>query len=120
MLNDIYTKNLTPSEKMLYFLPKKHEKTIRCYGIYAHGAGEKLAKIQNAAWKAAIEHSFETNPEQCPDCGARMLPSVVFATFAEKAWHRICASVRFTRGISAPEAWAIGIPLDFLRGLIMR
>jgi hypothetical protein len=37
---------------------------IRYYGIYAHGAGEKLRKTQSAAWKAAIERLFETNPEQ--------------------------------------------------------
>ncbi len=49
--------------KMLYFLPKKHQKMIRYYGIYAHGAGEKLKKITNAVWKAAIEHCFPPIPK---------------------------------------------------------
>ncbi len=70
--------------KMLYFLPKKHQKMIRYYGIYAHGAGEKLKKIQNATWKTAIEHSFDANPEKCPDCGAEMKPSVVYGHNAER------------------------------------
>ena len=75
--------------KMLYFLPKKHQKMIRYYGIYAHGAGEKLKKIQNAIWKAAIEHSFDANPEKCPDCGAEMHSSVVYGYNAEKVWYRM-------------------------------
>jgi hypothetical protein len=70
--------------KILFFLPKKHQKMIRYYGIYAHGAGEKLKKIQNATWKAAIEHSFNANPEKCPDCGADMHPSVVYGYNAEQ------------------------------------
>jgi hypothetical protein len=40
--------------KMLYFLPRKHQKMIRYYDIYAHGAGENLKKIQNATWRAAV------------------------------------------------------------------
>ncbi len=75
---------------------------IRYYGIYAHGAGEKLAKIHNAAWKAAIEHSFETNPEQCPDCGARMFPSVVFSGFSEKVWYRIWRECSLYKGYFRP------------------
>ncbi len=88
--------------KMLYFLPEKHTKMIRYYGIYAHGAGEKLAKIKNAAWKAAVEHSFETNPEQCPDCGARMFPTVVFSNLAEKAWYRIWRECSLYKGYFRP------------------
>ena len=75
--------------KMLYFLPKKHQKMIRYYGIYAHGAGEKLKKIKNATWKAAVEHCFNTDSEKCPDCGAEMHPSVVYGCNAEQVWYRM-------------------------------
>ncbi len=75
--------------KMLFFLPKRHQKMIRYYGIYAHGAGEKLKKIQNATWAAAIEHSFTADPEKSPDCGNKMLPSVVYGYHAENVWYRM-------------------------------
>jgi hypothetical protein len=75
--------------KMLCFLPKKHQKMIRYYGISAHGAGEKLQKITNATWKAAVEHCFNTDPEKCFDCGAEMLPSVVYGYNAEQVWCRM-------------------------------
>ncbi|HSV97133.1 MAG TPA: transposase [Spirochaetota bacterium] len=34
--------------KMLHFLPKKHQKMIRYYGIYAHGVVEKLQTSTSA------------------------------------------------------------------------
>ena len=73
--------------KMLYFLQKKHQKMIRYYGIYAHGAGEKLQKITNATWKAAIEHSFNDDSEYYPDCGREMHPSVVYGYYAKQVWY---------------------------------
>ena len=42
------------------------------------------ALSRNAAWKEAIEHSFGTDPEKCPDCNAEMLPSVVYGHNAEQ------------------------------------
>jgi hypothetical protein len=88
--------------KMLFFLPKKHQKMIRYYGIYAHGAGEKLKKIQNATWKATIEHSFNTDPEKCPDCGTDMHPSVVFGYNAEQVWYRMRREYCLYKGYFRP------------------
>ena len=103
--------------KMLYFLSKKYQKMIRCNGIYAHGEGEKLQKNTNATWKAAIEHSFDADPEQCPDagqdvpmptlhtrcrkasaCGAEMIPSVVYGYNAEKVWFRMRREYHLYKG----------------------
>jgi hypothetical protein len=39
---------------------------ILYYGIYAHGAGEKLKNIQNTTWKAAIEHLFQRKSGKMP------------------------------------------------------
>lgn len=54
--------------RMLYFLPDKHRKMIRYYGLYAHGIEEKLRSIDIKTWAKGIEHSFQVNPEVCPDC----------------------------------------------------
>ncbi|MBP7583713.1 MAG: hypothetical protein KBA61_06745 [Spirochaetes bacterium] len=35
---------MASAAKMLFFLPKKHQKMIRYYGLYAHGAREKQKK----------------------------------------------------------------------------
>ncbi len=35
--------------KMLYFLPKKSRKLIRCYEIYMHGDDKKMKMTQNVA-----------------------------------------------------------------------
>jgi hypothetical protein len=88
--------------KMLFFLPKKHQKMIRYYGIYAHGAGEKLKKIQNATWKAAIEHSFNTDPEKFPDCGTEMNPSVIYGYNAEQVWYRMRREYCLYKGYFRP------------------
>ena len=59
--------------KMLYFLPEKHRKMIRYYGLYTHGIKEKMTEIDKKTWAKAIEKSFNTNPEICPDCMALMI-----------------------------------------------
>ena len=89
--------------RMLYFLPKKHRKMIRYYGIYAHGAGEKLKEIKNATWKDAIEHSFNKNPETCPDCGAKMFQITVYGFNAKKAWKSIVQEYYLYKGYFRPK-----------------
>ena len=51
--------------RMLFFLPDKHRKMLRYYGIYAHNIDKKLEEIDRSTWAKAIEHSFEKNPEIC-------------------------------------------------------
>jgi len=75
--------------RMLFYLPDKHCKAIRYYGIYTHGIKHKLDQITRKTWAHAIEHSFDTNPEICPDCGAYMIESVVFAYFADREWRKL-------------------------------
>jgi hypothetical protein len=45
--------------RMLFFLPDKHRKMLRYYGIYAHNVEKKLDQIEKCTWAKAIEHSFE-------------------------------------------------------------
>ena len=69
--------------KMLYFLPEKHRKMIRYYGIYTNGIKDKLAEIDRKTWAKAIEHSFQKNPEICPDCLALMIKDTVYSFMAD-------------------------------------
>ena len=69
--------------RMLYFLPDKHRKMIRYYGIYAHGIEEKLRLIDKKTWAKGIEHSFQKNPEVCPDCLTFMVKDTVYSFFAD-------------------------------------
>jgi len=69
--------------RMLYFLPDKHRKMIRYYGIYAHGIEEKLRLIDKKTWAKGIEHSFQTNPEVCPDCLTFMVKDTVYSFLAD-------------------------------------
>lgn len=75
--------------RMLFYLPDKHRKEIRYYGIYAHGIGRKLEEISRKTRARAIENSFDTNLEICPVCGKDMIPSVVYSFFAEKEWRSL-------------------------------
>ena len=49
----------------------------------------KLDQIHRKTWAKAIESSFDKNPELCPDCGATMIESVVFAYFAGREWRKL-------------------------------
>ena len=69
--------------RMLYFLPDKHRKMIRYYGIYAHGIEEKLRLIDKKTWAKGIEHSFQKNPEVCPDCLTFMVKDTVYSFLAD-------------------------------------
>jgi hypothetical protein len=77
---------------MLFFLPEKHSKMIRYYGIYAKDIEHKLRIIQQRTWKMAIEHSFNENPEicldcarhKCPDCSHDMVADTVYSSLTDK------------------------------------
>ena len=69
--------------KMLYFLPDKHRKMIRYYGLYTHGIKDKLAEIDRKTWAKAIEHSFQKKPEICPDCMTLMIKVTVYSFMAD-------------------------------------
>ncbi len=70
--------------RMLSFLPDKHRKMLRYYGIYAHNIDKKLEEVDRSAWAKAVEHSFEKNPEICPHCSTFMIREVVFSFLADK------------------------------------
>ncbi len=84
--------------RMLYFLPARHRKMIRYYGLYAHGAGEKLEKMRRATWADAVLRSFNTDPRQCPDCGGTMVTETVFSRLSEKEWRTLWKTHRLYRG----------------------
>jgi hypothetical protein len=75
--------------RMLYYLPDKHRKAIRYYGIYAHGIMKKLDQIKRKTWAKAIENSFDIDPELCPDCGTKMIESAVFSYRADREWRKL-------------------------------
>ena len=68
--------------RMLFFLPDRHEKSIRYYGIYvrpaktaAHEQAEKLS-----LWAEGIKSSFDKpNPTACPLCQKNMRTYTIFA-----------------------------------------
>jgi hypothetical protein len=76
--------------RMLYFLPEKHSKQIRWYGLYANGIREKLQKIERKTWAIAVRHSYEKNPEICPKCNIAMVRMTIFSFYAvreaKKLW----------------------------------
>lgn len=68
--------------RMLFFLPDRHEKSIRYYGIYVRPA--KRAAVEQAAqmslWAEGIKCSFDTpNPTACPLCEKNMRTYTIFA-----------------------------------------
>ena len=71
--------------RMIYYLPDKHRKYIRWYGLYANGIREKMKRIEQKSWKSAVERSFGTDPEICPRCESRMTRSVIFSYNALRA-----------------------------------
>nr|WP_245536827.1 transposase [Turneriella parva] len=68
--------------RMLFFLPDRHEKSIRYYGIYVRPA--KTAAIEQAEksslWAEGIKSSFDApNPTACPLCQRNMRTFAIFA-----------------------------------------
>jgi hypothetical protein len=73
--------------RMLFFLPDRHEKSIRYYGIYVRPA--KVAATEQAEkislWAAGIKSSFDTpNPTACPLCQKNMRTYTIFARDARR------------------------------------
>ena len=75
--------------RMLYYLPDRHEKTVRYYGVYAQSKRRGLRIAAGATWSLAIQTCFQKNPELCPDCGAVMDDRVIFAFAADTMVRRV-------------------------------
>ena len=63
--------------RMLFFLPNKHEKSVRYYGIYVRPARKiKLeSREKKSNWAQAIKSSFDTkDPLACPASHSRPSP----------------------------------------------
>jgi len=68
--------------RMLFFLPNKHEKSVRYYGIYVRPAKRlKLeARIQKSSWAEAIKSSFDIkDPLACPVCKNAITSKVIYS-----------------------------------------
>jgi len=92
--------------RMIYFLPVKHKKMIRYYGLYAHGIKDKLAEIDRRTWARAIEHSFLKNPEICPRCSTAMRKETVFSFFADKEIRKLLETHEIEEGYFLPRGSA--------------
>ena len=88
--------------RMLHFLPEKHSKQIRWYGIYANGVREKLARIRKNTWAMAVKHCFDRDPERCPRCGETMVRSVVYASDAGREAKRLWRTHACIKGYFIP------------------
>lgn len=96
--------------RMLYFLPEKHRKMLRYYGIYAHNIEKKLNEIDRKTWVKAIEHSFEKNPEVCPECSSVMIRDIVFSFSADREMRKLIKTHRIYRGYFISYQTAIKPP----------
>jgi len=68
--------------RMFFFLPDRHEKSIRYYGIYVRpaktAAFEQVGKL--SLWAEGIRSSFDKpNPMACPLCQKNMRTYTIFA-----------------------------------------
>jgi len=84
--------------KILFFLPDKNKKMIRYYGIYASNVDNKLKEIKRDTWAMAVENSFESKPELCPECGTAMIKDVVYSFYADKALKSLIKTHRIIKG----------------------
>jgi predicted RNA-binding Zn-ribbon protein involved in translation (DUF1610 family) len=96
--------------KMLYYLPEKHRKMLRYYGIYAHNVQKKLDQIEKNSWAKAIEHSFNKQPEKCPECNQQILHDTVFSSLADKEIRRIMKTHDLVNGYFIPKKKKIRAP----------
>jgi hypothetical protein len=95
---------------MLYYLPEKHRKMLRYYGIYANNVQKKLDQIEKNSWPKAIEHSFNKQPEKCPECNQQMLHDTVFSSLADKEIHKIMKTHDLVNGYFTPKKKKIRAP----------
>jgi hypothetical protein len=68
--------------RMLFFLPNKHEKSVRYYGIYVRPAKKiKLESLdKKSSWAEAIKSSFHIkDPLACPVCKNAMTSKVIYS-----------------------------------------
>ena len=50
-------------------------------------------------WAKAIEISFNKKPENCPDCGTRMVPDTIYSFSADKEIKKLVKTHRIVRGV---------------------
>lgn len=89
--------------RMLFYLPQKHRKMIRYYGLYAHNIEKKLNEIEQNTWARAIENSFDRKPELCPICKKMMMEDVVYAFAAEHEIQKILHTHTIEKGYLYPK-----------------
>ncbi len=89
--------------RMLYYLPEKHQKTIRYYGIYAHSIEKKLQLIRKKTWAYAIEHCFQKDPERCPQCGTTMRETIIYSYYADRIMKKLTHSHYLDKGYFIPS-----------------
>ena len=68
--------------RMLFFLPDRHEKSIRYYGIYVRPAKQATVEKEQkqSLWADGIKSSFDKpNPTACPLCQKNMRTYTIFA-----------------------------------------
>jgi hypothetical protein len=92
----VYFKGAGKIPRLCYL---SRSKKNHSYGFYGHGAGEKLAKICTAAWKAVIMHSFETNPGIMPPLQRVHVSLGSFCEFREESMVRDLAGMLALQGI---------------------
>lgn len=90
--------------KMLYYLPEKHRKMLRYYGIYADKVHKKLDKIEKSSWEWAIEHCFDKKPERCPLCDREMFLEDVYSYAAVKQIRSILHTHIIKKGYLYPKS----------------
>ena len=90
--------------KMLFFLPEPNTKMIRYYGIYAQSLSQRLGVMERVAWAKAIEHSFNTKPNFCPDCKRQMELKVVYSNSSFNEITKMKASHDLINGYFKPRS----------------
>jgi hypothetical protein len=89
--------------RILFYLPDRHRKSVRYYGIYARGIEEKLDTIRKKTWAYAIEHCFHTDPQRCPRCNDFMIEQVKYSFEAGRAMKALTASHYLYKGYFIPR-----------------
>ncbi|PKL16318.1 MAG: hypothetical protein CVV49_16865 [Spirochaetae bacterium HGW-Spirochaetae-5] len=83
--------------RMLFFLPGKNRKMIRCYGIYAHKLDEKIKKIEIRTLAKAIENSFQKIRKSAPN----MIKDTVYSFRADNAMKMLIKNHTIIGGVEA-------------------
>lgn len=72
-------------QRYLLHVPVPRSKSVRCYGLYAPGHKERLAKCRELfgqlpagkteflTWQQYCEKQGDAHPEVCPECGKRLI-----------------------------------------------